>query len=279
MTVAFDPERVPHGSRRDGHFWQMAAPRTARVAVVAVSLGYGMLCPTLGFSTALAASAAAASDSPEHCDIVETHDVDGCAAARQAENLRRKADDEVNVISKRLDREGRALLEASVAAYDVYVDAMAQYSGQAYWDGTIGDYVVPAKVLELSTTRLERLRRFWRFVAQPADQALVAGAEACANEDCERACSAWQRRFEDVYGPDAYCFDCRADWRDRVAELLGAMHATEQAWATYRNAEVALYVHVFGSSQGADNVRSSLLVDLASHRQQECKPTELGGAD
>jgi hypothetical protein len=58
------------------------------------------------------------------------------------------------------------------------------------------------------------------------------------------------------------------------SQSLEGRRPRKEAWEKYRDAEVALYVHVFGPSQGADNVRASLLVDLAGRRQQECSPPE-----
>jgi hypothetical protein len=104
---------------------------------------------------------------------------------------------------------------------------------------------------------------------------MAVGAMACASDDCARAASASQKEFQDYY--EEKCPECgedRHDWRYEAAELGRDMQATEKAWAKYCDAEAALYVHVFGPSQGADDVRASLVMDLAVRRHRECSPPE-----
>ena len=59
---------------------------------------------------------------------------------------------------------------------------------------------------------------------------------------------------------------------DGQADKLRAM---QRAWIAYRDADVALYQHVFGSKQGQDRLRSALLVRLESRRAKECAPPSL----
>jgi uncharacterized protein YecT (DUF1311 family) len=55
-----------------------------------------------------------------------------------------------------------------------------------------------------------------------------------------------------------------------------ALEKTQRTWEAYRDAEVALYEHVFAARQGADRVGAAVRVRLASRRAKECAPPSAG---
>jgi len=150
-----------------------------------------------------------------------------------------------------LDDTGRTLFAASQTTYAAYVKAVGDFVYEVYREGSIRNSMALSTETALEAARAKDLGELPRFVAA-----------ATSAKDVEAA-----RRAETA---------ALARVRTSTADEKRALQKTQQTWAEYRDAEVALYVHAFGPKQGADRVRAAVTVRLESRRAKECAPPTLG---
>jgi uncharacterized protein YecT (DUF1311 family) len=152
-----------------------------------------------------------------------------------------------------LDAAGKALFAASETAHAAYVEATGDFVYEVYVQGSIRNAMSLSARQALAASRATDLAAFPRFVAKATSPAQVEAAR--------RASAAALRQV--------------AASLETPAEK-DALEKAQRAWATYRDAEIALYVSVFGPGQGADRVRAAVLARLESRRASECAPPSAG---
>ena len=156
------------------------------------------------------------------------------------------------VVAQTLDEEGKRLFSSATTAYATYVDAMGRYAYEVYVEGSIRNMVALAQERELHAKRTHDLAKFTGFLAGDT-----------STEDLTRV----QRQV-------AAALAAVSTGTSAEREFLGK---TQEAWGKYRDAEVALYQHVFGAKQGTERVRAALLLYLETRRAKECGPPSLQG--
>jgi uncharacterized protein YecT (DUF1311 family) len=152
-----------------------------------------------------------------------------------------------------MDDEGRSLFAASEKAYGDYVDAMGSFAYEVYIDGTIRGAMALGEEQSLRQTRVEDLAAFPGFVARQTSSHDVEAARRDSAAAVSKVAAGTATQAEKA-----------------------AFEKTQRTWTAHRDADVALYAHVFGAKQGVDRVRSALVVRLESRRAKECPPPSAG---
>jgi uncharacterized protein YecT (DUF1311 family) len=171
--------------------------------------------------------------------------------ARDSKNADTRRALQAKAVFAGLDDAGRTLFAASEKAYGDYVAAMGAYVYEVYSQGTIRGAMSLGEEQRLRAARAKDLAEFPRFVAKETSVQEVARAE--------RESAAARARISTATAAEG-------EERDEA----------QRAWTVYRDAEVSLYQHVYGTKQGADRVRAALLVRLESRRAKECAPPSAG---
>jgi hypothetical protein len=159
---------------------------------------------------------------------------------------------EAKAVAGDLDDEARPILVASEKAYDAYVRAVGDFVYEVYVQGTIRGAMAldsEAALLAVHASDLAALKGF------------VAGATSGRELDAARLATAAALARVTTATP---------------AEVA-ALRKTQTAWEAYRDADIALYVRVFGPAQGADRVRATRGVRLEVRRAKECGPPSASG--
>jgi hypothetical protein len=167
---------------------------------------------------------------------------DECSArARQREAARSALQAKSTVAA--LDGEGKRLFAAADSAHASYASAMGSYVYQVFKDGSIRNTQALAEETAILSRRVAALAKFATFTPSPASP-----------QDLEKSSrsvdAALKKRIADGATPDIQA---------KVAEA-------QTAWTTYRDAEIALYVHAFGAATTRDAVRGGVLVRLNKER-------------
>jgi uncharacterized protein YecT (DUF1311 family) len=165
--------------------------------------------------------------------------------ARESKNADSKRELEAKGVAAGLDDSGRKLFAASEKAHGDYVAAMGAFVYEVYVQGTIRVAMSLSEEQRLKAGRAKELADFPRFVA--------TGISAKEIESAGRELGAALAKVKTA----------------TVAERE-ALEKTQRAWTIYRDAELALYQHVFGPKQGVDRVHATVLVGLESHRAKDC---------
>jgi len=142
-----------------------------------------------------------------------------------------------------LDDEGKRLFAAASAAYASYVGAMGSYVYEVWKDGTIRNMEALAEESALLERRTMEIGRFAHLAAT-----------ATSADELARS----SRNVDDALKKQR----ARAATDDVRAKIADA----QRAWSGYRDAEVALYVHVFGGATRSDEVRDAVRVSLNKAR-------------
>ncbi len=172
--------------------------------------------------------------------------------ARESKNAETACELETKAVFAGLDDRGKSLFAAAAAAYRAYVAAMGAFVYEVYVEGTIRNSMALGTEIGLRNRRAKDLAGFRGFVATTTSTTEVHAAQ--------RASAA-----------------ALAAVGTTTAAEKAALGKTQQAWAAYRDAEIALYEHVFGPTQGVARVRSALLVRLESRRAGESAPPSAEG--
>ncbi len=167
--------------------------------------------------------------------------------ARDNVNLDTARELEAKAVVADLDDTGKDLFAASEAAYADYAAAMGRFDYEVHVQGTKRGIMLLGTEARLKASRVKDLVELPRFVAKKTSSKEVEIARLSSAVALARVSTS-------------------------TAAEKAALQKTEQTWTVYRDAEVALYEHVFGSTQGANRVRASLLVRLESRRAKECAP-------
>ena len=146
-----------------------------------------------------------------------------------------------------LDPDALGLFAKASRAYDAYVTAMGTLTYQTYIEGTIRNAMAMLEEETLYQERARELASLDRFTPGDATAANVARAE--------RASAA-----------------AVAGVVTQTAEERKALEASQAAWRTYRDAEVAFYRAAFGPRFGAENVERAIRVRLETRRAREASP-------
>jgi uncharacterized protein YecT (DUF1311 family) len=165
--------------------------------------------------------------------------------ARESKNADTKRELQVKAVAAALDDTGRKLFAGSEKAYDDYVTAMGAFVYEVYAQGTIRSAMLLGEEQGLKVGRARELADFPRFVAN--------GVSAREVEAAERDLATALAKVKTTTPAE----------RD-------ALEKTQRAWTIYRDADLALYEHVFGPRQGVDRVHATVLVGLESHRAKDC---------
>jgi hypothetical protein len=164
--------------------------------------------------------------------------------ARRGENSDTARQLQAKAVVEGLDAAGRELFARSDHAFDDYVSAAGDYAYEVYIDGTIRGAMAVSAENKLKAARIQDLAAFPRYVAKETSPKEVEAAT---------------RR--------------RAAALDRVhtgtAAEKAALLKTEQTWETFRDAEVALYAHAFGPSQGVERVEAAVRTRLELRRASD----------
>ena len=171
-------------------------------------------------------------------------------AIRENANADTETEVEGKVIVTDLDDDGVKSFIASEKAYTDYVAAMGAFVYEVYVEGTIRDLMSLNEQSLLKAARAAEVAAFPKFVATDTSTAEVERAQRNSAAAMSKVTT-----------------ETRAE-KEKLQQ-------TQRAWIAYRDADVALYQHVFGPKQGRDRVRSALLVRLESRRAKECAPPSL----
>jgi uncharacterized protein YecT (DUF1311 family) len=172
--------------------------------------------------------------------------------ARQNTKVETTAQLRTKTVVAGLDDDGRALFAADERAYAAYVHAMADFVYEVYRDGTIRGAMALGVEERLNAVRARDLAEFPSFVAKK-----TSAAEADVARSAERV--------------------SLSRVRTATPQESSALSKAQQTWAAYRDADIALYDHVFGRRDGVDSVRAARSVVLESRRAQECAPPSASG--
>jgi len=167
---------------------------------------------------------------------------DECSArARQREATRVAL--QAKSVAAALDVDGKKLFAAASTAFASYANAMGSYVYELFKEGSIRNAEALAEETALLSRRTAALAKFATFA--PA---------AIAPQDLERSSrsvdAARRKRTAGSGTPD----------------IRATIEAAESAWTTYRDAEIALYVHAIGARSTPDAVRSAVLLRLNKER-------------
>jgi Lysozyme inhibitor LprI len=143
------------------------------------------------------------------------------------------------------DDAGKDLFASSEKDYDAYVTARGAYVYEVYIDGTIRNAMALDTEAKLRASRTRDLAELPRFVARDTPGGAIEAARRAAAAALAHASAATPAEKD-------------------------ALQKTQRTWEAYRDAELALYEHVFGPKQGADRVHDALLVRLESRRARDC---------
>ncbi|HTB78941.1 MAG TPA: hypothetical protein VK762_37115 [Polyangiaceae bacterium] len=164
--------------------------------------------------------------------------------ARSGKNSDTERQLQAKTVVEGLDAAGKDLFTKSDQAFDDYVGAVGDYVYEVYIDGTIRGAMGLAAENKLKAARIRDLAAFPRFVAKDTSPKEV---EAAA-----------RRRAAVVDGVQA-----------GTAAEKAALLKTEQKWEAFRDAEVALYAHTFGPSQGVERVEAAVRARLEVRRASD----------
>jgi len=170
--------------------------------------------------------------------------------ARRRRNEETRGQLQGKAVAAELDEAGRRLFATATGAYGAYVTAMGGEAYEALREGSMRNVAAAAREESLLRARTVELAAFSRFVAPETSAARVADAERRRGTACAAAPA------------------------QTPAEAAARAKATG-AWATYRDAEEALYVHAFAPKQGAERVRRALRERLAARRAEDCARQQL----
>jgi hypothetical protein len=147
-------------------------------------------------------------------------------------------------VASGLDAPGRDLFAKADHAFDDYVGAVGDYVYEVYIDGTIRSAMALSAQNKLKATRIQDLAAFPHFVAKDTSPKEVEAAE-------QRRAAALGRVHPGT------------------ASEKAALLKTEQTWEAFRDAEVALYAHAFGPSQGVERVEAAVRARLEARRASD----------
>jgi hypothetical protein len=164
--------------------------------------------------------------------------------ARRGQNADAGRQLRAKAVVQGLDGAGRDLFAKSDQAFDDYVRAFGAYVYEVYIDGTIRGAMALSEENKLKAARFQELAAFAHFVAKNTSRAEVEAAE---------------RRRAVALG--------RA--HGGTAAEKAALLKTEQTWEAFRDAEVALYAHAFGPSQGVERVEAAVRARLEARRASD----------
>jgi uncharacterized protein YecT (DUF1311 family) len=164
---------------------------------------------------------------------------------RNGTNTETARDLEAKAVVASLDGEGRNLFARSDKAFRDYVSAVGDYVYEVYIDGTIRGSMSLAAQSKLEAERVTDLAAFRQFVAKDTTP-----------QDVEAASRARAVAFHHL--------------NPGTAAEKAALAKTQQTWEAYRDAELALYEHAFGPTQGMRRVEAALRVRLESRRAAQC---------
>jgi uncharacterized protein YecT (DUF1311 family) len=120
-----------------------------------------------------------------------------------------------------LDDDGKRLFVAASRAYAAYVSAMGDYVYEVYKDGSLRNAAALAEETELTARRTSEIAKIARFTPKPVSEEEVG----LSSKRVEAAVSAATKA---ATSPD----------------VAGKLATSQAAWTVYRDAEVALYVHL-----------------------------------
>jgi uncharacterized protein YecT (DUF1311 family) len=167
------------------------------------------------------------------------------ARARQREQTRGALTAKRVVAS--LDDDGKHLFVAASRAYAAYVSAVGDYVYEIYKDGTIRNAVALAEETELTARRTSEIAKVTRFAAKPVSEEEV-------DLSSKRVEAAVSRAAKAAASPD----------------VAGKLAVSQAAWTVYRDAEVALYVHL-ATSAPPGMAKAATLVALNKARLADLK--------
>jgi uncharacterized protein YecT (DUF1311 family) len=179
----------------------------------------------------------------DFCDDIggTTFSVGRCEAieGRRAQALRQRVERDLHA---KLDAKGMALATKARDAWSKFADKQGEAYADKYRDGSLQGNAWQGRQNALEKQRVEALAHLF-------DYKLGAGGDAAAAE----------RDMEKAYRESA-----EGDARHK--KLLGA---ARRAWTAYRDAEIALYVHVFGEKMGKREVERDVKAMLTSKYKAE----------
>ncbi len=164
--------------------------------------------------------------------------------ARSGKNSDTQRQLQAKTVVEGLDAPGRDLFAKSDHAFDDYVGAVGDYVYEVYIDGTIRGAMALLAENKLKSARIRDLAAFSRFVAKDTSPKEVEAAE--------------RRRAAALDGVHA-----------GAAAEKAALLKTEHTWEAFRDAEVALYAHAFGPSQGVERVETAVRARLETRRASD----------
>ena len=199
------------------------------------------------FEYAGARELALSSPKKDACELGGTTLVWEQCAARKSESERTRGQLAAKAVAATLDPTGKHLFDVATKAYAEYVRAKMTYVYDVYSGGSIRYALAMGEERELVQKRAGDLAVFSTLKAKPATEADAVSAAT---------------RETTALGSDA---------------KTGSPYATtETTWRTYRDAEIDLYVHVFGPAQGRDEVRRAMMVMLSERRIAEQPAPNVG---
>jgi uncharacterized protein YecT (DUF1311 family) len=170
-----------------------------------------------------------------------TLSIGACLMVEQGRVVARRIQVE-KLILPRLDAAGKKLAEKARAAWDDAAANEAAISYDVHKEGSIRSIAYTSRQNALLTRRAEAMAHLF-------DDELSAGADlAGAERDLGKA----------------YAEACKQD-----ADRKKVCAASRGAWTAYRDAEVALYVHVHGASLGDKDVARDVKITLTRQYQAD----------
>jgi Lysozyme inhibitor LprI len=165
--------------------------------------------------------------------------------ARAGKNADTKRAIEAKAVVAALDDTGRELFAASEKAYGDYAAAMGAFVYEVYVQGTIRGAMSLGEEQKQKAGRAKELADFRGFVAKGISAKEIEGAQRALGAALAKVSTATPAERE-------------------------ALQKTQKTWMAYRDADIALYEHVFGPKQGVDRVHATVLVVLESRRAKDC---------
>jgi hypothetical protein len=154
---------------------------------------------------------------------------------------------ETKRIAANLDDEGKSRLTAATAAYDRYVESQGWLTQEAYAGGSLAPSFALGRKRAVLDGRTRELTRFAAFIARDVTERETVGADRAV----ERALASVHTSTDNE---------------------RATLATSQDAWRSYREAEVSLYVHVYGARDAEDRVRRTIALRLAKRRLGECAP-------